>query len=679
MRALVALAALSLLSCTTQKLIPVVADAPKDVDDLLEVDADFCTSPASDVSFPVKLLLVVDASGSMQFTDQPGLRVNAILQLVNSLQAQKEIFVSTMAFGSNVYQDPPIPNGNGSGGATQIFQPIANWTEPSFLTLKDVTTDYQGTLEAVKQTLLQDMLNTSKDELARTKYVVIWFSDGAPDPLCCIQADAQVGAIDLPFGCQPESWETPDPNTVYCEGIPENNICLVSAALDNFRNNVQGVVGGSGQPNYGSGVTQAVAGLKVDANYNRIFQIEQEMRDIVKFGKDFGVGELQFNTALLDDPTLSDVVKSTFELNSCREKGLLQDMATIGNGQFRDFSNSQSIDFLSFDFTSLKQEFTLIDNYAVNFNALPPGGDPKVLDYRPDSDGDGLDDDTEFQIGTIAFIKDSDNQAAPLLVGQVPNTCDPSSLTDTQGNPCSLGDGFDDNFEHQRENIGFDPRVKSLPIESCPVSDPVSGVDQSDLDGDGLNGCEEAILGTDPTNPDSDGDSLPDGLEVRIGLDPLIAEADRDDDFDGTPNLDEVRKGRDPHVPDSIREQTSVRYELIETGHTEDGRTCYTSNVRGIHLATTVPRFSGGRSGYNDIFYYLVEAPNGSSSNRNKIRVACVRVQYIKPNFKDPEQGIVHLKEADFVDIADPRLTDPTDPDFPLDLCSFNGKGLEVK
>ncbi len=44
--------------------------------------------------------------------------------------------------------------------------------------------------------------------------------------------------------------------------------------------------------------------------------------------------------------------------------------------------------------------------------------------------------------------------------------------------------------------------------------------DNEDPDGDGLDDCAEAELGTDPNNADSDGDGLTDGEETDCGSDP---------------------------------------------------------------------------------------------------------------------------------------------------------------
>lgn len=65
----------------------------------------------------------------------------------------------------------------------------------------------------------------------------------------------------------------------------------------------------------------------------------------------------------------------------------------------------------------------------------------------------------------------------------------------------------------------------------------------ADLDLDGLNEQEEASLGTDDTNPDTDGDGLSDYEEAReIGTDPTNPDTDGDGFDDGT----EVQSGFDP-------------------------------------------------------------------------------------------------------------------------------------
>ncbi len=661
--AVVAVLGGALGGCSERKLVPVEIEQPDVKDDLVDIEANFCTRPVEDVTFPVKLLLVMDTSGSLQFTDQAGLRRPAVQQLMASLATQNDLQVATIGFGSNINVDPPI-----DGSDSPLFVPASQWQEPSFLGLADVQTNYHGALSAVKTHILLDLLRSDPAEIARTKYVIIFFSDGTPTPKCCISVDETTGDLGrMPYDCAPEPFETPQPGVVYCEGEPEQPICNDADFLDRFRN----ANPADTPPDYGDGTLQALDELEPNDNYNRTYQLEDLVTDVMDLGREFGVGEMRLHTALLFDSSLDDQTKAIFRLNRCRSERLLQRMAELGNGIYRDFENGEDIDFLTFNFTSLRQSFQLTRAYAQNRNALPPivAGDVgralSVLAFRPDSDGDGLDDDDELALGTDATVVDSDKLAVPPAVTQVP-----SPIAD----PAAWGDGWSDKFEADRIAIGFDPRFQSLPVDLC--DDPSKNEDNDerfDLDGDGLVNCEEDVLGTNPERADSDGDGLSDGLEVRFGLDPTHAEDNRDDDFDGIPNSDEVVRGLDPQSPDdTLRDRTGVRYELTNTGVTDDGRTCYRSIARGVHLAATAPRFAGGRSGYNDVLYWIAEAPSDAAS-RVELRVACHRAQYLPPSFKDPANGKIVFAEDDFVDLSDPadlqRLLDGED------VC----RGLEVR
>lgn len=74
-----------------------------------------------------------------------------------------------------------------------------------------------------------------------------------------------------------------------------------------------------------------------------------------------------------------------------------------------------------------------------------------------------------------------------------------------------------------------------------------------DIDGDGLDNTVEGAIGTDPTNPDSDFDGIPDGYEFDYQiLDPLSAgDSSLDPDGDGLTNLEEYLNGTFPDFADS--------------------------------------------------------------------------------------------------------------------------------
>jgi hypothetical protein len=81
-------------------------------------------------------------------------------------------------------------------------------------------------------------------------------------------------------------------------------------------------------------------------------------------------------------------------------------------------------------------------------------------------------------------------------------------------------------------------------------TDPLDGA--RDSDGDGLSNYQEFLLGTDPSNPDSDGGGAPDGWEYQYGLDPTNRADDyMDTDGDGWDNYQEYLHGTDPRNKDT--------------------------------------------------------------------------------------------------------------------------------
>jgi hypothetical protein len=126
-----------------------------------------------------------------------------------------------------------------------------------------------------------------------------------------------------------------------------------------------------------------------------------------------------------------------------------------------------------------------------------------------DNDRDGLSNDQEGQLGTNPDDPDTDDDGLP--------------------------DGWE--VDH-----GFDP---------TPGHNDAAG----DADGDGLTNFEEYQHATDPRNPDSDGDGLTDEWEVTFGFDPLDSTgnngASGDPDGDGLNNGQEQQIGSDPNNPDT--------------------------------------------------------------------------------------------------------------------------------
>jgi alpha-tubulin suppressor-like RCC1 family protein len=68
-----------------------------------------------------------------------------------------------------------------------------------------------------------------------------------------------------------------------------------------------------------------------------------------------------------------------------------------------------------------------------------------------------------------------------------------------------------------------------------------------DADSDGLTDSKEGEIGSDPNNPDTNGDGIPDGAAYAAGL----SVTDPDMDHDGLPNVQERQLGTDPLNPDT--------------------------------------------------------------------------------------------------------------------------------
>jgi hypothetical protein len=98
-------------------------------------------------------------------------------------------------------------------------------------------------------------------------------------------------------------------------------------------------------------------------------------------------------------------------------------------------------------------------------------------------------------------------------------------------------------------------------IEFRLASDP-------DPDNDALFTEEERLRGTDPNDPDSDDDGLPDGWEVSWGLNPLSSganEAELDPDEDGLVNLQEWEAKTDPSRSDTDGDSLPDGWEVSHT------------------------------------------------------------------------------------------------------------------
>ncbi len=591
---------LFLPACTDRELeIIDTLDVPE-VDDQLEIQGEVCTDPSLDANFPVKIMFIMDCSGSMQQTDEGLERVEAVRQVVRRYANNSNVLFNIIKFNAQV------------ADLTQGFRPLSGDEPevfgPQGIMEADSMTDYQGALGVAYQNLLQDMLATANGsgglpELTRTKYVVIFFSDGTPDPVCygCV-TDPPSHPRYLPRCTGPHN-----PNQMCCD----EDLHVVCTLMDDFVLDIsekteEDFVG------LGDGGT----------DYNHNYQLFQLIEEIMELKKLFHVGEMRFHSAFLycrdqdGNPTtpLCEAAEEAYNLDPDRGRALLREMSNRGNGTFRDFTSGQGINFLKIDFTAIRRHYTLKNLLAVNVNALPA-----LQNFSVDSDGDGLDDELELENGTDILLSDSD------------------------------GDGYRDLLEQRMISSGFDPLDPGKPAEPC--------LEPYDSDGDGLLSCEEHIYGTDDKLADSDSDGFPDRIEIVFGTDPLRDDGDEDLDSDGRRNSDELLFHSHPGRNDPVLWQDRrYWYELekIEQDDSQgpsvdgDDRQCFRFNIRHISLVTTADRNGPGSQGFNDVLIWFNQSSYDDPFDPGHYKVACVRAQYIAPDYKVPGD-LITLTDADFV------------------------------
>ena len=169
------------------------------------------------------------------------------------------------------------------------------------------------------------------------------------------------------------------------------------------------------------------------------------------------------------------------------------------------------------------------DDGALDFDEVEAGTDP--LD--PDTDDDGLTDGTELRPRSDTDPLNPDTDGDGL--------CDGSA---TVGGVCNGGEDVDNDGEVDRgETDPADPDTDDGTVDdgtevgrgTDPLDPSDDLLDDRDRDGDGLTDDEEATIGTDPVNPDTDGDGIDDGTEHGGDnpTDPLDPDTDDDGLCDG--------------------------------------------------------------------------------------------------------------------------------------------------
>ncbi|MBI5509469.1 MAG: VWA domain-containing protein [Deltaproteobacteria bacterium] len=299
---------------------------------------------------------------------------------------------------------------------------------------------------------------------------------------------------------------------------------------------------------------------------------------------------------------------------------LLPRMAELGEGAFLQvYDDTEILESMkdlartdtwlqSFEFREL-----FIESRSVRL-AVVDGVDAAVQAYI-DSDGDGLVDVHEDELGTDRHNRDTD------------------------------GDGASDLAE--RRLAGRDP----LTVEADEAG---HGADDAlDEDQDGLNGYEERLLGLWVDKADSDEDGVPDGLEVLYGTDPLRQDDRADYDDDNLANIDEIKQHTNPLVDegDDVRRDFAYRYSGVTLVEQTAGRSCYSFAVENVRLAD-IPAAdrSESRGGRNEIEVLYTDKPTNAKRLTTHQACGATTSMTYREGMRDPNRVELVLDRSRFCD-----------------------------
>ncbi len=220
---------------------------------------------------------------------------------------------------------------------------------------------------------------------------------------------------------------------------------------------------------------------------------------------------------------------------------LAETLSFVGAGRAERFDTADAITLERLgllQLVSLLQAKGLLVN---NVTALPGPRGP-----RRDADLDGIADEDEAALGLDTAVRDSD------------------------------GDGLGDLVELL---VAMDPLAYDEPPFACLDLGPPPWADE---DVDLMNACEERLVGTDTSLPDTDGDGIADWHEVSWRTNYLAPDLLVDADWDGANNGAELQQHTDPVSSDATSHLSDAyRYEIEDEGFSPEA-------------SVSPPRFTGG-------------------------------------------------------------------------------------
>jgi hypothetical protein len=510
-RHLASLLLVTATACTNAEVYTQLGGEPL-APDRATIVGKLCTEDTGGSLFPVKVLLMIDSSLGMFSADPDGQRFIAphgLRNLIAAYRDQQHVRFGFVSVGRTSKAVPP-PDGQHflRPGDVRIDEAVAALQLPL-----GNGRDILNALEQAESFVTADVAQAGAGEVVRSRYIVSLLLAGPPNPVVTAQTYATAvqhlrkavedsGALEFRLDVGLVYY---GPRTI--DGSATGYACYSTGTAADPACSCAAAVHGS--PDYCGAYCDVQAGLATEA--------------------------------------ANDSARTLF-LN----------MAQVGGGAFHEFACPASIN-LDTGIAAPRIRLVKKDIVAYNRNVRLGDKGPVV-----DSDGDGLSDDEEREVGTDPLNWDTD------------------------------GDGLGDGLE-----LRAAPRQNPLDARDRPAAcvDPAIAPALPDHDLDLLNDCEEGILQTSPSVPDTDGDGLPDVLEFLAGTVPTSAD-DRlmDFDSDGYANGVEVTAHTNPRANDGeLASEFGYRTRISSLGLRNVAIMENPETLRGITFRSASANVVGGQ------------------------------------------------------------------------------------
>lgn len=281
--------------------------------------------------------------------------------------------------------------------------------------------------------------------------------------------------------------------------------------------------------------------------YSTISKAQKDIQNYVNVVESQYTLGVQMNTVLFhySAATLAQTTDSSCsqpvipELGKCPE-ALLKQMAQNGGGAFFKTFGDDPIPYDKFTIPTQKLKTSLVDYFLYNASTVWDGD---KLVRSPASDG--LSEDDKLSFGGDSSLRDA-------------NVNDLSDIVELY-----LGQNG---------------------VAACLAKRPGIVNPDADDDNDGLTNLEEGCLESDPSNPDTNGDTIDDGTAIRLNLGYKGGDnsAWLDSDRDGLTNIYEIKKWTPPFFDNGKIANLKVQEHTVTELGMINNQLCYKIDVKQV-------------------------------------------------------------------------------------------------